>query len=145
LHATLTVQRSLHETLHRARPAPGRRWLRRSTQRALTRRDIPEPPEDTVGFIQIIDHTTSRPDEVKALVDQMRAEAGPTPAVRRSTVTKDRDRENHYLVIVEFDSYEAAMENSNDPQTSEFAGRLAELLDAPPVFYNLDVVEVMTP
>ena len=93
-----------------------------------------------MGFIQIIDHTTSRPDEVQALVDQMRAEAGPNPAVVRSTVTKDRDRENHYLVIVEFESYEAAMESSNDPRTSEFAARLGELMDAPPVFYNLDVV-----
>jgi quinol monooxygenase YgiN len=96
-----------------------------------------------VAFIQIIDQTTSRIDEIQALAEKYQAENPPSAAVRRSVVTKDRDRENHYLVIVEFESYEAAMENSNDPRTTEFAARLAELCDAPPVFYNLDVVAEM--
>jgi len=97
-----------------------------------------------VSFIQIIEQTTSRLDEIQKLTEEMRAErTGDTP-VRRTTVTADRDNPGRYFVIVEFDSYEAAMENSNDPRTQEFAGKLAELLDAPPVFHNLDVIDQQT-
>jgi hypothetical protein len=98
-----------------------------------------------MGFVQIIDHTTSRPDEIQVLADKMMAERSGTTSVRRSTITKDRDRDGHFLAIIEFDSYEDAMANSNDPATQEFAGRLAELCDAPPVFYNLDVIRSENP
>lgn len=94
-----------------------------------------------MSFIQIIEQTTTRIDEVQKLSEEMRALRGDEALpVRRMTVTQDRDTPNRYFVIVEFDSYEAAMANSNDPRTQEFAGRLAELLDAPPVFHNLDVI-----
>jgi hypothetical protein len=93
------------------------------------------------GFVQIIEIRTSRIDEVHSLVEQMRAESGPTAGVR-GTVTADRDRQGYYLNVVEFDSYEAAMENSSRSEVSEFAARLAALCDEPPRFYNLDVLEV---
>jgi hypothetical protein len=48
------------------------------------------------------------------------------------------------MVIVFFDSYESAMENSNLPETNEFSQKMMELLDGPPTFYNLDVVEDKT-
>ncbi|MDQ1625973.1 MAG: hypothetical protein QOJ49_1471, partial [Actinomycetota bacterium] len=47
-----------------------------------------------------------------------------------------------YYTMVEFKSYEEAMKNSEDPATSEFAQRMQELSDGPPVFHNLDVVRV---
>ena len=43
------------------------------------------------------------------------------------------------MQIVEFPSYDEAMANSNLPQTSEFAAKLASLCDGPPTFRNLDV------
>lgn len=92
-------------------------------------------------FIQVIEMKTKRYDEVKALGDQFRerriAEGSP-PAVR-STVTADRDRPGTYYNIVEFESYEAAMKNSDNPATTEFAKKMAALCDEPPKFYNLDV------
>ena len=42
--------------------------------------------------------------------------------------------------IVEFPSYERAMENSNPPETSAFAERLAALCDGSAVFRNLEVI-----
>jgi len=36
-------------------------------------------------------------------------------------------------------TFDAAMANSALPETVDFAGRLAELCDSPPVFRNLDV------
>jgi quinol monooxygenase YgiN len=92
------------------------------------------------GFIQIIEVQTSRYDEIQALVDRYREQAaGSGNTARRSAVTEDRDKPGTYLNIVEFDSYESAMENSKRPETAEFAEQLAKLCDAPPRFRNLDV------
>ena len=51
-----------------------------------------------------------------------------------------RERPGTYLTIVEFESYDSAMENSNRPETSDFAAKMAALCDGPPVFRNLDVM-----
>ena len=40
-----------------------------------------------------------------------------------------------------FDDYESAMVNSNLPETTEFGQKQAELIDVPPVFPDLDVIE----
>jgi quinol monooxygenase YgiN len=92
------------------------------------------------GFVQIIEYQTSRFDEVKQLGEEIREQmqargGGPV----RVTVTKSRDRDNTYLTIAEFASYEAAMANSNDPSTQQFAEAMGKLCDGPPTFYNLDV------
>jgi hypothetical protein len=44
--------------------------------------------------------------------------------------------------IVEFPSYEEAMENSNLPETAEFSERVAKLCQGPATFRNLDVRRV---
>lgn len=96
------------------------------------------------GFVQIIEFKTSRPDEIKALADEFRAQIaaeGEMPAAR-GTIAADRDRPGYFLNIVEFESYEQAMANSNRPETQKFAERMAELCDGPPNFLNLDVREV---
>lgn len=92
------------------------------------------------GFVQIIEFDTSRIDEVRALANEFQGsrEAG---RVRRGEVTADRDHPGHYLTVVEFDSYDSAMENSRRPDTAEFSARMAQLCDGPPTFHNLDVLE----
>jgi quinol monooxygenase YgiN len=95
------------------------------------------------GFIQIIEFQTSRIDEIQALADERSPVTQPGSTVHRVTVTADRDRPGYYLTIAEFDSYESAMENSNRPETGEFAAQMAKLCDGPPKFYNLDVYRVM--
>lgn len=89
------------------------------------------------GFVQIVEFKTSRIDEFDSLVDELRS-GGPMP-MNRATLTADRDRPGYYLNILEFDSYEEAMANSNRPETTEMAGRMGALCDGPPKFYNLDV------
>ncbi len=91
------------------------------------------------GFVQIIQYSTSRFDEVEKLYDELQAQREVGTA-RRGIVTSDRDHPNQYVSVVEFDSYESAMENSRRPETSEFASRMAALCDGPPTFYNLDVL-----
>jgi hypothetical protein len=91
------------------------------------------------GFVQIMEFETSRIDEVIALIEKMRVDRGDSLLSTAAKLTADRDRPGSYVNIIEFDSYEAAMENSNDPATSEFAQTMGALLDGPPRFLNLDV------
>lgn len=94
-----------------------------------------------MGFIQIIEFRTSKIDEMRAVSDRWEeASAGQRTAGRR-TICEDRDNPGRYFTIVSFDSYDDAMRNSALPVTSEFAGKMMELADGPPTFYNLDVVD----
>lgn len=93
-----------------------------------------------MGFVQIIEFRTSQPDELKALGDQWLAATEGKRTMQRELVCADRDDPGHYVEIVEFESYEAAMRNSELPETTEIAGKMAALCDGPMRFLNLDVV-----
>jgi quinol monooxygenase YgiN len=95
------------------------------------------------GFVQIMELDTSKIDEVDAQGRALAASLGSEFKARKATTAEDRERRGHYYIIVEFDSYEEAMQNSEDPKTSEYSERLGQLLDGPPAFHNLDVVSVM--
>ncbi len=94
------------------------------------------------AFLQLIEVTTTRIDEVEALVADWEARTDGRHTARRGTLTQDRDRPGTYVQIVEFPSFEAAMANSDLPETAGFAQQLAELCDGPLVFRNLDVRSV---
>lgn len=89
-------------------------------------------------FTQIIEYSTTRADEMKALSDEFAVsrtgESNPTQVI----VHKDRDNPDRYLVIASFPSHEVAMANSSSPETQEFAAKVAALCDGPPTFRNLD-------
>jgi hypothetical protein len=95
-------------------------------------------------FFQIIEFNTSRLDEIESLAKDADARRR-SGNVRRITMTADRDRPGHYMNIVEFDSFESAMESSQRPETQEFSAQFAQLCDEPPKFYNLDVEQVWEP
>ena len=92
------------------------------------------------GFVQIIEFTSSRIDEIRKLGDDMRGRQGAN-FVRRATFTTDRDNPNRHCSIIEFDSFDEAMQNNELPETSEFAQQMAALCDGPPTFRNLDVMD----
>ena len=92
-----------------------------------------------MAFVQIIELETTRPDDVEALVSEWRAKTEGARKAHRGTFTKDRDRPNTYVQIVEFPSYEDAMANSELPETASFAEKLRTLCDGPLLFRNLDV------
>jgi quinol monooxygenase YgiN len=94
-----------------------------------------------MAFIQIIEGHSSRTDEMQSLVEELESRTEGRSTVRRSIRTQDRDDPSRFVVIVFFDSYESAMENSNLPETDEFSKRMAELVDGAPTFQNLDVVD----
>lgn len=95
-----------------------------------------------MAFVQIIEFTTTRVDEVLALMDDWATRTEGKRKTGRSVLSADRDKPNTYLQVVEFPSFEQAMENSNLPETSEFAEQLNKLCDGPPSFRNLDVRRV---
>ncbi|WP_042426120.1 hypothetical protein [Streptacidiphilus anmyonensis] len=95
-------------------------------------------------FVQIIEYKTSRIDEFNALLDGWVEKNAGHRLATRAFQARDRDQENVYLNIVEFPSYEKAMENSGRPETAEFATQLAALCDGPPVFRNLDLLDERT-
>ncbi|MEV5967870.1 hypothetical protein AB0L70_39255 [Kribbella sp. NPDC051952] len=93
------------------------------------------------GFVQIIEYRTSKPDEIASLMQDFqktREAAGDGPSPTRGMTCADRDESGRYFSIIEFASYEDAMENSARADTSEFAQKMMELCDGPTKFYNLD-------
>ena len=92
-----------------------------------------------MAFVQIIEFTTTRIDEVEALVQDWRARTEGARTTRQSMLTRDREQPDTYLNIVTFPSYEEAMANSALPETAALAKGMAELCDGPMHFRNLDV------
>ena len=71
-------------------------------------------------FIQLIETTTTRRDEMDALAERWRSLTKGRRTARRSTATHDQDRPDTYILIVEFSTYDDAMANSALPETADF-------------------------
>ena len=97
-----------------------------------------------MALVQVIDFTTSKIEEMAALQKEQEATMSDTSTVRRVIRCEDRDRPGTFVVMAFFDSYESAMENSNRPETAAMAEKMAALVDEPPHFYNLEVIEDTT-
>ncbi len=94
-----------------------------------------------MAFIQVIDFTTSKFDEMQAIDREWEAATDGKRLTRRRIVTQDRDNPDRYVYLVFFDSYEEAMQNSELPETSKFAEKMMSLADGPATFINLDVLQ----
>jgi hypothetical protein len=94
-----------------------------------------------MAFVQIIEYRTSKIDEMRKIGDEWEGAAAGDSTAQRVLVCADRDDTGRYFTLAFFDSYDAAMENSDNPTTQEFAGRMMSLADGPPTFYNLDVLD----
>ncbi|WP_406329090.1 hypothetical protein [Streptomyces sp. NBC_00203] len=94
-------------------------------------------------FVQIVEFETERIEEMQKLAeDADKRMAGRSGGPTHRLVLHDRNKPNHYLVVIEFDSYEDAMRNSNDPETTKMAEQMAVLCTRPPSFTDCDVREM---
>jgi hypothetical protein len=93
-------------------------------------------------FVQVIEITTTKVAEIEKLMSDWVAATQGRRSVQRSLLTKDRERADTYVQVVEFPSYEEAMANSALPETAAFAQKLSALCTSGPAFRNLDVVRV---
>lgn len=91
-------------------------------------------------FMQIIEYETDRPDELEPLFDEWATATEGKRTVSRDTRTHDRENPAHFVEIVEFPSYEAAMLNNDLPETQHFAEELQARCTSGPRFMNLDVI-----
>jgi quinol monooxygenase YgiN len=94
-----------------------------------------------VKFVQIIEMKTKKIDEIQKLADEYDQATEGRATDTRALVCKDRDNADRYFVIVEFPSWEDAQKNNDLPETQEFAQKQMALVDGPPTFYNLDVID----
>jgi hypothetical protein len=97
-----------------------------------------------VSFVQIIQFETTKIDEIRQLDEEWYANTAGRRTVRREILTRDRSNPDRYMAIVEFDSYEEAMRNSQLPETTAIADAYQALCDGPVTFVDLDVIEVRT-
>jgi len=86
-------------------------------------------PMSSPGFIQIMEFTTSDIEAVLAVTEEWKKATEGRRTARHEIVTRDRNNPDRYRIIVYFDSYESAMENSELPETKEFAERQATMLE----------------
>jgi len=96
-----------------------------------------------MAFVQIIEMSSSKPDEMREIAEKWEKATQGKRTARRRILCQDRNTPNRYFNIVFFDSYESAMENSNLPETQQLSSDLAKLMDGPPTFLDLDVIDEM--
>ncbi|GLP68424.1 MULTISPECIES: hypothetical protein [unclassified Streptomyces] len=93
-------------------------------------------------FAQIIGFETERLEEMQQVLREAeQRSAGRTGGPTHRMLLKDRDKPNHYLAVIEFESYDEAMRNSDDPETSKLAEQLGALSIGERVYINCDVLE----
>ena len=94
-------------------------------------------------FAQIIDFQTERMDEMLELMREFEQQAASEDRDVKPThrmVLQDRDRPDHYLVVVEFDSYEEAMKNSERSDTTALSEKMGAMTSTRN-FINCDVLD----
>ena len=91
-------------------------------------------------FAQIIEFKTSRIDDFHAHLDAWVTSTDGKRIPHRAVLSRDRDAGDRYLLMAEFADYGSGRENSNRPETSEFAAGLAEISEEPLAFRSLDVL-----
>jgi quinol monooxygenase YgiN len=92
-------------------------------------------------FVQLIEMRTSRVDEIRQLEEEWERATEGKRTLRKAVVGRDRHDPDRHIVIAFFDDYDSAMENSNLPETQAFGEQQNALLDGPPTFTDLDVVD----
>lgn len=92
-------------------------------------------------FVQLIEMRTNRVDEIQQLEGEWEKATEGKRTLRKAIVGRDRNDPDRHIVIAFFDDYASAMENSNLPETQAFGEKQFALLEAPPTFTDLDVVD----
>ena len=91
-------------------------------------------------FAQMIEFSTKRIADLDDYLDAWMTRTQGDRVPHRAVLTRDRDADNRYTLMVEFASHDLGMENSSRPATAEFAAFLAGICDGSPAFRNLDVL-----
>ncbi|MEV7179915.1 ester cyclase [Kitasatospora sp. NPDC093679] len=91
-------------------------------------------------FVQLIECRTDKVDDLNRLMDSWIEQTRGRRTATHSMVGADRSDARHVVEIVEFPSYEEAMQNSKLPETDRIFHEMVALCDEPPTFTDLDIV-----
>ena len=105
---------------------------------AASRTGVPVPP---MRFLQLMEFRSTADDAV-AEIQRFKDLMGDETTVRRATVCVDRDDPGLIVQLIELDSYEEAMANSDHETTQDEAAKVEESSGGV-TFRNLDVVQVL--
>ena len=93
-----------------------------------------------------------KPDKQETLpelMDQLRAIEQPGSGLRRSITMQDQKDPTRVFTLVVFDSEQSARERENDPRRAaglqQVRATMAEIIDGPPEFVDLVVVNDLAP
>ena len=92
-------------------------------------------------FLQLMEFRSTADDAV-AEIQRFKDLMGDETTVKRATVCVDRDDPGLIVQLIEFDSYEEAMANSDHETTQDEAAKVEESSGGV-TFRNLDVVQVL--
>ncbi|MFF0016716.1 hypothetical protein [Streptomyces sp. NPDC005374] len=93
-------------------------------------------------FVQVVSFETERLEEMQQVLQEAgQRNAGKPGGPTYRMLLKDRDNPNRYAALLEFESYDEAMRNSDDPETGQLAERLGALCIGDRVYTNYDVLE----
>jgi hypothetical protein len=92
-----------------------------------------------MAFVQIIDVTAPDISALQQINSEWETATEGKRTARRQIVTRDRKNPDRYLVLMFFDSYESAMQNSSLPETQAFAERFQQAAGGA-TFHDLDVI-----
>ena len=93
-----------------------------------------------MAFIQIMEIRTKNVDEIMKLDQEWEQATEGKRTLRRAVVGRDRNDPERHVIIAFFDDYESAMQNSNLPETQEFATKQSALAETVQ-FIDLDVID----
>jgi hypothetical protein len=94
-----------------------------------------------MAFIKIVEFRTTRFEERTPAVEAWARDTEGKRTVQRSVLGRDRNDPDHYISVLFFDSYEAAVENMDLPESQVLVQKLGELSDGAPTIYDLDVID----
>jgi quinol monooxygenase YgiN len=94
-----------------------------------------------MSFIQLVEFKTARIDAMFELDQKWRNATEGKRTATAATMTRDRDKPDTYLWLIEFPSHEAATQNAQLPETQAISQEMMKVCDGEPTFRNLEVIE----
>lgn len=97
-------------------------------------------PDGAGRVLQVIEVRTDRFEDLEQLHERWLDDTVGERTSAQEWVCRDRDRDDTYVIVVEFPSAEAAQVNNDLAATSRIAEGVAKLADGDPQFRNLEVL-----
>ena len=94
-----------------------------------------------MAFIQSFEFATDQRDEILEVMGRWSADAIGNGTAQRGTMAEDQSAPGRFVMVVWFESPEAAAENSARPETGAFAEEFAALCSDGPAFREFEVVQ----